>query len=130
MVKANCDATFDAEARKVGVGVIIRNERGEVMVAYHEQKLNVADLVIINAVNVQVEDLSYVGSLVEEQRRSLKGCNGWRVQYSHRNTNVVAHKLAKAAILIEEEMVWIEEAPIFVLDSLVVDKQYIDHTII
>ncbi|XP_042973011.1 uncharacterized protein LOC122304814 [Carya illinoinensis] len=110
MVKANWDAAFDAKARKVGVGVIIRNERGEVMVACHEQKLNVADpvtaecyafrkamdlcrdlyfdkvifegdaQVIINAVNVQVEDLSYVGSLVEELRRSLKRCNEWRVQ--------------------------------------------------
>ncbi|XP_041001550.1 uncharacterized protein LOC121247238 [Juglans microcarpa x Juglans regia] len=160
MVKANWDAALDVKARKMGAGVIIRNERGEVMATCHDQKQNVfepalaecyalrkamdfcRDLnfdkvtfegdaqVVINTVNDPVEDLSLNGSIIEEMKMMLKGWQGWKVQYSHRDTNTVAHKLAKAALNSEEEKVWIEEAPVFVLNSLHFNKHCIDQQFI
>lgn len=94
---------MDGRARKMGVGVIIRNEKGEVMTAYHDQRQNVAILAIaecyalrkamdfcrdlnfdkvifegnahvtINTLNDPVEDLSYAGSIIEELKMILKG---------------------------------------------------------
>ncbi|XP_041003989.1 uncharacterized protein LOC121249345 [Juglans microcarpa x Juglans regia] len=159
MIKANWDAALDVKARKMGAGVIIRNEKAEVMATCNIQKRNVVELalakcyalrkamelckdlnfdkvtfegdaqVVINVVNDPIEDPPFNGSSIQEMKMVLKGWQGWKVQYSHRDTNVVAHKLQKAALHFEEEKVWIEEAPIFVLNSLQIDKHCIDQPI-
>ncbi|KAF5450110.1 hypothetical protein F2P56_014981 [Juglans regia] len=158
-VKANWDAALDVKARKMGAGVIIRNEKGEVMATCHAQKQDVVEpalaecyalrtamdlcrdlnfdkvifegdaQIVINAVNNQDEDLSFYGSIIEELKMVIKGWIGWKVKYSHRGTNVVAHKLARAALHTVEEKIWIEEAPLFVLNSLQIDNLCIDQTV-
>ncbi|KAF5471762.1 hypothetical protein F2P56_008532, partial [Juglans regia] len=120
-VKANWDAAVERKQRKVGIGVVIRDEDGELLVAVEGQKFNTnqpaeaeaqalwkamvicRDLrlekvifegdahVIVKAVNNASEDYSVYGSLIEGIKQLLKGRTNWIVEYTHRSNNVAAH---------------------------------------
>lgn len=63
LVKANWDAALDAKARKMGAGVIIRNEKGEVMAACHDQKQNVVELALVESYALR-KAMNFVGILI------------------------------------------------------------------
>ncbi|XP_035547284.1 uncharacterized protein LOC118348864 [Juglans regia] len=140
-VKANWDAAVDKKQRRVGLGVLIRDEDGKPLVAVEGQKDNVdhpvvaeaqalwkamvicRDLrlekvifegdaqVIVKAVNNASEDFSVYGSLTEGIKHLLKGRTNWTVQYTHRSNNAAAHTLAKESLHSQTELVWIEDIP-------------------
>ncbi|KAF5454970.1 hypothetical protein F2P56_024595 [Juglans regia] len=151
--KANWDVAFDIKQRKMGIEIIIRDDKGEVMAAYCGSKGNVeqpstakcfalrkaielySDLslnkvilegdaqIIVKAVNEPNEDLSFYGSIIEDLKLFLITCSNWTMQYTNRNTNVVAHNLAKADIQSNVEKIWVEEAPVFISSCLHKDKE-------
>ncbi|XP_042976327.1 uncharacterized protein LOC122307486 [Carya illinoinensis] len=127
--------------KKVGIGVVIRDEDGEFLVAVEGQKLNVDQpivaeayalwkaidvcrelrlvkvlfegdaQVVVNAVNSATEDLSFYGSLIEDMKMLLKQRTEWTVQYTHRTNNEAAHLLAKESLSIQIDFAWFEDIP-------------------
>ncbi|KAF5469997.1 hypothetical protein F2P56_010551 [Juglans regia] len=105
-VKANWDAAMSKKDRKVGLGVVIRDEEGEILVAAREQINYLTDSataeclalwkamevcrelnfnrvlfegdaqVIVNAVNKGDEDYSSYGSVIEDAKKLLKAKYG------------------------------------------------------
>ncbi|KAF5476174.1 hypothetical protein F2P56_007909 [Juglans regia] len=114
-IKVNWDAALDLKGRKAGLGVIIRDEDGEPLVAVEGQQTNVVnpaiveiyalwkameiyrDLkmervifegdaqLIVKAVNSQEEDRSVYGSIVEVAKSLLGLWKGWSVEFVYRN---------------------------------------------
>ncbi|KAF5449938.1 hypothetical protein F2P56_030334 [Juglans regia] len=151
--KANWDAACDIKHRQMGIEVIIRDEKGEVIAAYCGARGNVDQPVIaeglalikamelcndlgLNKVTFEGdshnivkhvynldEDLSCYGNIIEDSKSIFFTWSNWTIQYTHRNANTVAHNLAKAAIQSNVEKVWIEEAPTFISSYLQKDNK-------
>ncbi|KAF5468871.1 hypothetical protein F2P56_012982 [Juglans regia] len=152
VIKANWDGAVDKEGKKVGLGVVIRNEEGEIMAAVGEQKSFISDpaiaevyalrkamelcrdlnfgrvifegdvQVIVNVVNEEEEDLSSYGCVIEDAKKLLKGRSQWSVKFVNRKANEAAHYLAKEALSLCFENVWIEEAPVCIESILLKEK--------
>lgn len=110
----------DQKGRKVGIGVVIRDDEGGVLVAMGGQRSNAVhpavaksyalwkvmkvcrDLnfsnvifeggaqVIVDVVNEVQEDLTFYGSVIEDVKKLLKERNRWSVKFVYRNSNKAA----------------------------------------
>ncbi|XP_040988941.1 uncharacterized protein LOC121236557 [Juglans microcarpa x Juglans regia] len=158
--KANWDATCNVKHRKMGVGVIIRDENGAVTAAYCGIRGDVDQPVIakgfalrkamelcrdsglnkvifegdaqniVKVVYSPDEDLSCFGSIIEDSKPFLSEWSNWAVQYTHKNTNTVAHSLAKLALRSNVEQVWIEEVPFCISSCLQKDMEgFVDNVL-
>ncbi|KAG6639485.1 hypothetical protein CIPAW_10G104100 [Carya illinoinensis] len=153
MVKVNWDAAMKSSENKGGIGVVARDNYGEVLVSLCYPRKHVADLVIAEVFalwramklcedlhfrNVQLEGdaLSVVkvvnslevnwewhGQLIEDLKAILHNRGNWKVVHVKRSCNNVAHSLAKLALNASEELVWMEDHPKEVLENVVFDKQ-------
>ncbi|XP_035547305.1 uncharacterized protein LOC118348876 [Juglans regia] len=150
-LKANFDAAIDEQNCVVGLGIIIRNSKGEVMAAYSEPQRMKAKavlveaialrrtievckemgfnkvvfegdtLVMINALKENVVCWTWYGQVVEEVKSSLKELLHWKIQFVRRDGNMIAHKLAKFALNIGNLTCWIEECPVFISSLVAFD---------
>ncbi|XP_042942878.1 uncharacterized protein LOC122277061 [Carya illinoinensis] len=151
-VKTNWDAAVDLKNKKVGIGIIIRDENGDVLVAacgrrkylHHPAtaeslalrraaeiytELNYTKVIlegdakgVIEAVNREAEDLSVYGNIIQEIKRYFRNRKEWEVRFVKREMNTVAHILARTALQFDTERIWIEEAPEIVWSDLLKDK--------
>ncbi|KAF5481359.1 hypothetical protein F2P56_002016 [Juglans regia] len=101
-VKANWDAAMSRKDRKVGLGVVIRDEEGEILGDAQA---------IVNAVNKGDEDYSSYGGVIEDAKKMLKTIENWSVNFVYREANTAAHVLAQEALSLHIDLVWIEETP-------------------
>ncbi|XP_041009419.1 uncharacterized protein LOC121253474 [Juglans microcarpa x Juglans regia] len=134
--KTNWDVACDIKHRQLGIEVFIRDEKGEVIVAYCGARGYVDQPVIaeglalrkaiepcsdlglnrvtfegdaqniVKAIYNLDEDLCCYGSIIENSKSFLFTWSKWTVQYTCRNTNTVAHILAKASIHSNVERVY------------------------
>ncbi|XP_042969001.1 uncharacterized protein LOC122301672 [Carya illinoinensis] len=111
-VKVNWDASLDLRRKRMGVGIMIRNEEGEALVALCDQRQYVQNssvaegyalwkaLELCNDLNIQKvifkgdskavvlavlsnkEDLSYGGSIVKDIRSVLADRPDWSIQFA------------------------------------------------
>ena len=51
------------------------------------------------------------GHVVQGVKQSLKGIQAWRIVHTPRETNEVAHRLAKLSLVVEQRCNWIEDYP-------------------
>ena len=137
--KINVDAAL--EQRKAGTGVIIRNERGEMIAAMACPKVSTTDskfmeavaiaqgiqlakdtgisgfvvesdcMAAVNQINCSTEDLSNIGHVIQWIKAEMKHPRCRGISHAKRNCNVPAHILAKLACTLEETKVWLEEGP-------------------
>ena len=154
-VKVNFNGAVFGELNKSGVGVVIRDNNGAVLVSCSE-KLTQAykaeetetlaarkalmfahelgfqrvilegdALGLIQALKSQEQNLSPLGSLVEDVK--LYSNHFQRVLYSHvkRNGNSVAHNLAKHAICIPDFQVWMEDVSPHIVSFLYSDVTHL-----
>ncbi|KAL6277350.1 hypothetical protein ACE6H2_020951 [Prunus campanulata] len=109
--KINVDEALktDDSVRGLGLGVVIRNDRGELIAAAAKPAggmftANVTELFAIRF------DLGYEGVLVNEIQvlASFHSCLG---QFRPRTCNRVAHSLTRFALSISDLIVWMEDEP-------------------
>ncbi|KAF5450671.1 hypothetical protein F2P56_031001 [Juglans regia] len=150
-LKANFDAAIDEQNGIVGLWIIIRNNKREVMAAYSEPqrmktKAVVVEaialrrtievckemgfnkvifegdaLVIINTVKENVMCWTWYGQVVEDVKSSLKELLHWKILFVRRDGNMIAHRLAKFALNIGKLTCWIEECPVFISSLIAFD---------
>ncbi|XP_075669830.1 uncharacterized protein LOC142639554 [Castanea sativa] len=148
MYKLNFDAAVFEDMTALGIGVIIRNDRGRVMVASSSKSHAVVDneeaevLVCRKALEFVVDagfseliveggnanvmhsirsdwvDLSRLGNLYDDIR-CLAACLRRVDFHSIRHcANGVAHSLARYARNLSEDIVWLEDSPPPALEAL------------
>ncbi|XP_042972682.1 uncharacterized protein LOC122304475 [Carya illinoinensis] len=153
-VIANWDAALDTKNRTMGMRIFIRDANGEVLASVCSKRLNVVhptlakclalwkaievckDLAlskvilegdaeaVIKKVNNVVEDLSWMRHIIEDVKIVLKGRKDLKVRFILREGNNVVHLLAKHALTLDGDVIWIEEGPNVITSSLIRDKSY------
>ncbi|KAF5452039.1 hypothetical protein F2P56_027079 [Juglans regia] len=128
----------------MGLGVVLRNENGEVLACASSRKVPALDSsivetvalwfavelcmdlgfnrvtfegdaqLVVKTVNSEEEDLSYGGHIIEDIKTILKRSNAWVVQFIGRKGNNVAHLLAKKVLSLDYDQIWIDECPDFI----------------
>ncbi|XVF03089.1 hypothetical protein REPUB_Repub04eG0230600 [Reevesia pubescens] len=73
---------------------------------------------IVNLLNHNEVDTSFIGNLILEGRMRLRRFGNHTVSHSRRETNLVAHLLAKAAIASKNDLYWIDEVPVFLQSAV------------
>ncbi|KAF5474737.1 hypothetical protein F2P56_006608 [Juglans regia] len=151
-VKVNFDTALDLRKKLMGAGVVIRDWRGDVLVSLCAQFKHVSSPFIaeckalgravelckelgfynvwfegdakrvVDGVNKEEEDESWEGQAVGDLQKELRGCRGWKLTFTHRECNEVAHCLAKIGLSIEMERVWMECVPPEIVLKVVNDK--------
>ncbi|OMO59710.1 reverse transcriptase [Corchorus capsularis] len=150
-IKVNFDGAFDSTRQIGAYGLIARNSDGLVLGACSGNILNVSDafvaesfaavralswsremgfsavviegdaLSIIRKINSLSLDFSPVGAYVKEAKSLKVLFSSCVVQHIGRNGNSVAHDLAKHGLLLDDEIVWMEDVPPWLHDSLKTD---------
>ncbi|XP_042974899.1 uncharacterized protein LOC122306539 [Carya illinoinensis] len=151
-VKANWDAALKEKEGKMGMGVIIRDEEGEVLASLCGSRkwvskpdtaemqalwralklcaeLNFVNVVfegdafgIVKAVNGREENWEWNGQIIEDIREILKNRPNWVVQHTYRECNNAAHSLARYSLNVNDESVWIESVPEEIVKTIIQDK--------
>ncbi|XVF58184.1 hypothetical protein PTKIN_Ptkin07bG0043300 [Pterospermum kingtungense] len=140
-VKVNFDSSYDRASCVGGIGIVIRNEAGEVMSAkatkvqyvdnpflieactaiealefasecgFRDIVLEGDALTIIKRLLNSEEDRSAIAHQVEEGRTLIPNFLKCKIQHCLRNCNEAAHYLAKFSLTLSSEIIWIEECP-------------------
>lgn len=140
-VKINWDAAVDSVNRRMGIGVIVRDHTREVIATISAPKNyitapDIAEAVaalkavtfcrerglskvvlegdalqVVTALNSSTGNWSSYGHLIEEARSQLNDLHTWRVRHVRRHLNGAAHRLAKEALTLSEELIHGIEVP-------------------
>ncbi|XP_061993526.1 uncharacterized protein LOC133711411 [Rosa rugosa] len=86
--------------------------RAGLLLAIHQGMTNV-DIetncaTVVTALNGEMEDLSKIGSIVEDCKAYLQALSPFHLQYIYREVNGVAHRLAHLASLSVLDEYWLE----------------------
>ncbi|XP_035545959.1 uncharacterized protein LOC108997798 [Juglans regia] len=155
-LKANFDAAIDVSSKKLGIRVVIRDDRGELVAACSAirvfnsvafvvecyalweamvlcEELGLGTVIfegdakgVTEAVSKEEKNDSCWGHLVEGLQQKLGMFDRWETGFVHREGNEVAHQLAKLALHGECDMYWVEEGPDLITNQLLIDKLYMD----
>jgi hypothetical protein len=143
--KLNWDAAVDRKQRLIGVGIVARDCKGKVLAArcsFHRYISNPAvaeafgakicaefglflglrnvvlegdALEVVRAISREGDEDGYLGNLIGETRHLLRGFECWAVSHVRRAGNMVAHNLAKLAVLHPQNHVWFGYLPACIL---------------
>ena len=152
MYKLNFDALVFKDISASGVGVIIRNERGQVMAALSLKGLTVtdseeakvlacrqamefaidvgfSDLIVegdnsnfMRSIASAQSDWSCLGNLYDDIRCLANRLRHVEFRGIRRIANGVAHSLARFARHLSEDIVWLEDSPLPALEALYLDS--------
>jgi len=139
--KLNFDAVIFAEIDASGVGVMVRNDKGEAMAAlsargppvqdseevkvlacqramefaveagFMELVLEGDNSTVMKAISSLQPNMSRLGHVYEDIKCIAASLRRLEVSFVKCSANAVAHVLAKYARQIDEEVVWLEEDP-------------------
>ncbi|XP_042958120.1 uncharacterized protein LOC122293670 [Carya illinoinensis] len=98
---------FNAEAHALMLAVLFSKEAG-----FLDLMLEADSLHVVEKLEKPVEDWSIGGLIVKDTRNVLKSFVSWSVCHTKRDANMVAHKLAKDALLSDYDQYDLEEIPI------------------
>ena len=146
--KLNFNTAIFTDLGCSGMGVIICNEKGEVMGAMSTKGPRVTDSLeaealacrkaiefamdigfsniviegdcvqVINAIKASKANLSRLGHVVEDIQVLISGLRWAEVRWVKRSANLIAHSLARYAKNISNDVIWLEDSPTPALDSL------------
>ncbi|XVF24499.1 hypothetical protein REPUB_Repub13aG0133400 [Reevesia pubescens] len=149
-VKINFDGATNQQEKSGGCGAVIRDHKGQVLGACAQFNEGIYDplvteayaavkalifaaeigcrniilegdaLQIINRLNNTDEDTSYIGHLILEGKTRLGQLGNNTAIHARKEANLVAHLLAKSALVSKTALYWIDDVPDFLLSA--VDK--------
>ncbi|XP_042958109.1 uncharacterized protein LOC122293655 [Carya illinoinensis] len=99
-LKVNVDAAVDSKRGKVGIGVVVRDFRGE---------LEGDAKVVVEAINSRPFNSSWDGQVIKDIKAAMQDQPGWSVAFVRREGNGAAHAAARLALSLDTEGVWVEE---------------------
>jgi ribonuclease HI len=150
--KVNVDAAFDKGGRKMGFGIIIRDQEGKFLAAKSAirmgrwelaaaealatylgvllgQEMGVQQMIlegdakqVTEAIRAKEGNDSMIGHLINDVRQCLKNIPRWQVNHVFREANRVAHELAKHALKQANDIVWVDECPSCIRDILLTEQ--------
>ncbi|XP_075665698.1 uncharacterized protein LOC142635428 [Castanea sativa] len=149
--KVNTDGAVFKETGSCGIGVVIRNEKGQIMGALCrrlevplgaleveamavEEGVHFARDLCLNQIVVESDSLGVVNSLcnpgmsqssirkvVEGTRLDLRCFEAWEVVHTRRGCNTAAHILARNAKFVNNSVIWVEDIPPMIVDQVIND---------
>ncbi|KAM6583541.1 hypothetical protein CsatB_010543 [Cannabis sativa] len=152
-LKMNIDAATNVQDKKLGIGAVVRNYKGEVIAAFSkpaqgsfrsdemeakalfhslnwatQNQLSITHVEtdaqrLSSALNSSHRDLSCFTDLVDDVRCLLSFFPGVTVTHARRQANQAAHGLAKYALELDEDVSWIGEIPYPIFSIIVNDFQ-------
>ncbi|KAL0014364.1 hypothetical protein SO802_001433 [Lithocarpus litseifolius] len=155
--KINVDGAVFKEIGCSRIGVVIRNDRGQLMGAMCKKielpltafeteavakeegillawDLGLKDVVIENDSMVVVLALSKatplpwsIQKVMEGSRQNLSCFNNWSVVHVRRNGNRVAHMLARSAKSVLGNVIWVEDTPPIIAEQVLNDVIFLNH---
>ncbi|XP_059440462.1 uncharacterized protein LOC132172916 [Corylus avellana] len=141
LYKSNWDVAVDQGEMRMGVGVIIRDERGQIIatlsqpteyhhepaaaeavaalkavefcreVGVHETILEGDSLLVVNAIKNQNQCWLRYGQIITDIKWVLESLTQWSIRHIKREANSAAHGPAKCALRSSDTQVWLEEVP-------------------
>ncbi|XP_038718208.1 uncharacterized protein LOC120011213 [Tripterygium wilfordii] len=152
VVKSNWDAAIHTQTNRTGMGIVFRDEYGDVLASCALVRSTILDptlaealaclqavklsselgftelifegdsAVIVNAINGSVPTRAVWSKVIEEIKRLLGYFMSWKVVFVRRTANLAAHSMAKHALLVQDMQVWIEEVPSSVVNIVYAEK--------
>ncbi|XP_048493290.1 uncharacterized protein LOC125493810 [Beta vulgaris subsp. vulgaris] len=149
-LKLNTDAAF-RENDKLGMGAVLRDECGDVLVAvcnswhgrcevevgeamavregirvameagFHGFIVETDCMTLFEALKRKRRPASVLGRILQDIYVLISSCTNVTFSFVRRSGNEVAHLLAKRSLESDELLVWLEEAPEFVMPSVALD---------
>ena len=149
--KINFDAVVFAEINASGVGVIVRNDKGEAMAVlsasgppvqdseevevlacrraleftveagFTELVLEGDNSTVMKSITSPQPNMSHLGHVYEDIKCIATSLCRLEVSFVKRSANAMAHALAKHARQIDKEVVWLEEDPLPAIEALYCD---------
>ncbi|XP_075661638.1 uncharacterized protein LOC142631378 [Castanea sativa] len=149
--KVNTDGAVFKETGSCGIGVVIRNEKGQIMGALCrrlefplgaleveamavEEGVQFARDLCLNQIVVESDSLGVVNSfchpdlcqssirkVVEGARLGLRCFEAWEVTHTRRGCNTAAHILARNANFVNNSVIWVEDIPPMIVDQVIKD---------
>lgn len=77
---------------------------------------------LVTGVFTTSSDNSKVAAVIYDIKQLMSNCDGWQISFNHEEMNIVAHFLARHALSLEGEYVWMEECPLHVLSAVLDDQ--------
>ncbi|XVF18887.1 hypothetical protein REPUB_Repub11eG0062100 [Reevesia pubescens] len=75
-------------------------------------------LQIVNLLNHNEADTSFIGNLIFEGRTRKRKLGNHSATHSRREANLVAHLLAKSALISKNDLFWIDDVPDFLQSTI------------
>jgi ribonuclease HI len=150
--KANWDVAIDNRKGRVGIGVILRDERGQMVAAMSKTRIGILEpstgeafaassavcfcrdlgvqcvvlegdaKQIVDTVNSNSASWSRFGHLIDDTRRILESFPQWKCQFVRREANEAAHRLAKAATIDVNDRIWRDAPPSCINDIVLMER--------
>ena len=141
LYKANFDAAFFGNSSTTGIGVVVRDSKGEIIAALSQKILEPHSvdaakalascravvfakelcllsvivegdsMLVVQAVTNKRENLKLFGHVVKEIHGLCSSFTRISFQHVRREGNKLAHALARKAVLSTDTVVWVEELP-------------------
>ena len=149
--KINTDGVVFKDTGQSGIGVVVRNEKGDLMGAMSKKILlllgaveveaRVAEegiifardlglggimvegdaSIVISALVNLERSPSSIQKIMEGARTKLKAFKQWKTNHVHRHCNFAAHLLARHACNIDDRGIWVEDTPPMIANQICMD---------
>ena len=150
--KANWDIAIDTKQKRMGLGVIIRDEKelvtaalsrtmdilqeptvGEAMgalgVAEFSKDIGISNIIlegdfkqVVEAVTSKGSSMSKYGHIIGDIHEVLKVFRRWDIRHVKRIANEATHVLAKSATKEIGERIWLEDTPNIIFDVVTLEQ--------
>ncbi|KAL4626434.1 hypothetical protein ACB092_05G096200 [Castanea dentata] len=121
--KVNSDGAMFKEVGGCGIGVVIRNDRGQMMgsmskgwsclwdLGLKQIILGSDSLTMVNSLREHNLIPNSIHKVVEGTIINLRCFDAWEVSHTRRSSNFAAHVLARHAKSVTKSLIWVEDTP-------------------